>query len=210
MGNKYIIFFFSLLLLSFFGCGGAGKKEIATEVNSDFFHSGDILFQDSQSSQSLAVKLATRSKWSHCAILMKEDHNWVVFEAVQPVRKISFKEWISLGKNKEFKVKRLRLNHGDINFSCFLDYLNSNLQKNYDAAFSWTEEKMYCSELVWKSFKRCLGIEIGQLQKLAECDLSHPVVRRKLKERYGDSIPLNETIISPEGIWNSSLLETVN
>ena len=43
--------------------------------------------------------------------------------------------------------------------------------KNYDLTFEWSDDKIYCSELIWKIYKRSTGIEIwieGSLQgKLA-------------------------------------------
>jgi hypothetical protein len=34
-------------------------------------------------------------------------------------------------------------------------------------------------------------------------------VKKKMKERYGNKIPLNEIVISPASIFNSELLVTV-
>jgi hypothetical protein len=81
--------------------------------------------------------------------------------------------------------------------------------KNYDLAFEWSDDKIYCSELIWKVYQRGTGIEIGEVEKLSDFDLSNPAVRAKMIERYGDKIPMNETVISPAAIFNSKLLETV-
>jgi hypothetical protein len=75
--------------------------------------------------------------------------------------------------------------------------------------FGWGDDKLYCSELVWKIYKQATGLEVGKLQKLKDFDLSNPIVARKLKERYGNKIPLDETVISPVAIFNSQLLMTV-
>jgi uncharacterized protein YycO len=81
--------------------------------------------------------------------------------------------------------------------------------KNYDMTFEWSDDKIYCSELIWKAYQRGTGIEIGRLQKLREFDLSDETVKAKMKERYGDNIPMNETVISPSAIFDSELLFTV-
>ena len=81
--------------------------------------------------------------------------------------------------------------------------------KPYDLLFDWSDEKIYCSELVWKIYKEALGIELGKLQQLKDFDLSHPTVQKKLGERYGNHPPLNATVISPENIFSSSELEEV-
>jgi hypothetical protein len=79
----------------------------------------------------------------------------------------------------------------------------------YDFAFGWSDDRVYCSELVWKVYKEALGIELGDLQHLRDFDLSHPAVRQKLRERYGDRVPLDEPVISPAAIAGSPLLETI-
>ncbi|EAB8791710.1 hypothetical protein YG57_26890, partial [Salmonella enterica subsp. enterica] len=74
---------------------------------------------------------------------------------------------------------------------------------------SWDDERIYCSELVWKIYKNALNTEVGQLQTLREFDLSSPEVQAKMKERYGKAVPLNETVISPVAVFDSPLLTTV-
>ena len=81
--------------------------------------------------------------------------------------------------------------------------------KNYDLTFEWSDDKIYCSELIWKIYKEATGLEIGKLQKLKDFDLTNPLVRTKMRERYGNNIPLNEPVISPGAIFNSDLLITV-
>jgi hypothetical protein len=39
--------------------------------------------------------------------------------------------------------------------------------------------------------------------------LTSDAVKKKMKERYGNEIPLNEIVISPASIFNSELLITV-
>jgi len=81
--------------------------------------------------------------------------------------------------------------------------------KNYDLAFEWSDDKIYCSELIWKIYQRSTGIEIGKLEKLSNFDLTNEAVKQKMKERYGDKIPTEEIVISPAAIFDSELLTTV-
>lgn len=78
--------------------------------------------------------------------------------------------------------------------------------KDYDLAFEWSDDKIYCSELIWKIYQRATGIEIGKLQKLGDFDLTNDTVRQKMKERYGDFISTDEIVISPAAIFESDLL----
>ena len=75
--------------------------------------------------------------------------------------------------------------------------------------FGWSDDRIYCSELIWKVYERGLGRKIGQLQQLRDFDLSNPAVQAKLRERYGNRLPLAETVISPVSIFNSPELVTV-
>ena len=81
--------------------------------------------------------------------------------------------------------------------------------KSYDIYFDWSDDRIYCSELVWKIYKKALNIEIGELQQLSDFDLTNNEVKKKMKERYGENIPLNEKVISPASMFNSDKLETV-
>jgi len=80
--------------------------------------------------------------------------------------------------------------------------------RDYDPYFEWSDERIYCSELVWKVFDRGAGVRLGEQQTIADFDLSHPAVQAKVKELYGDNVPLDEVVISPVAIFDSGLLDT--
>jgi hypothetical protein len=44
---------------------------------------------------------------------------------------------------------------------------------------------------------------------MKDLDLSQPVVRRKIRDRFGDTPPLDEIVITPETIFSASNLVTV-
>lgn len=48
-----------------------------------------------------------------------------------------------------------------------------------------------------------------QLGHRRDFDLRHPAVQARLRERYGDRLPLSEPVISPAGIFRSPALVTV-
>jgi len=174
---------------------------------------GDIIFQTSLSGQSKAIRLATHSTYSHCGIVYKKGRELYVFEAVEPVKLTPLSEWIARGEGGKFAIRRLK-NRGKILTPAVLEKMkqveNSFAGKHYDIYFDWSDDNIYCSELVWKVYKEATGLEIGQLEKLRNFDLSSDIVKQKLKERYGDHIPLDENVISPASIYNSELLKPVN
>src|SRR5690606_34351957 len=61
------------------------QQEYESLISSDILREGDIVFQTGVSDQCEAIKLATKSDYTHCGIIFKEGHEFFVYEAVQPV-----------------------------------------------------------------------------------------------------------------------------
>ena len=188
------------------------KNEVKSFAENGEIKDGDIVFQTSLSAQSKAIQLATHSKYSHCGIIFKDKNGFYVLEAVQPVKHTTMDKWLSKGADGHYVIKRLK----NADSVLTLETITKMKQvgevfsgKDYDLAFGWSDDKMYCSELVWKIYQRATGIEVGKLQKLKEFDLTNDAVKQKMKERYGNNIPMNETVISPGAIFDSELLMTV-
>ena len=173
---------------------------------------GDIVFQTSRSSQSLAIQLATKSPYSHMGIVYIREGEPLVFEAVQPVKLTPLRTWIERGEREHFVAKRLRDADSRLTSETLQRMLAAGEQlsgKDYDLYFEWSDDRIYCSELVWKVFERGAGVRLGEQQTIADFDLSHPAVQAKVRERYGDQIPLNEVVVSPVAIFNAVDLITV-
>jgi uncharacterized protein YycO len=175
--------------------------------------SGDIIFQTSGSGQSEAIQLATNSVYSHMGIIYENNGEYQVYEAVQPVKLTPLREWIKRGENGHYVIKRLK----DAETILTPEVLKAMkkagepyMGKPYDLYFEWSDDKIYCSELVWKIYQQATGLEIGQLEQLSDFDLSSEVVKSLMKERYGNRIPLNEKVISPGAMFRSELLVTVS
>ena len=176
------------------------------------FMSGDIIFQTSESNQSKAIQIATKSRYSHMGIIYLQDNEYYVFEAVQPVKLTLLTDWIKRGENEHYVVKRLKNSKEVLTSEKLSDMKvigNRFLGKNYDLYFEWSDERIYCSELVWKIYKEALGIEVGELETLQDFDLTNEVVTEKLRERYGNNIPKNELVISPASMFKSEKLQTI-
>lgn len=204
------------LLLVLAGCTQKFEKQhqVTTRpVTDSSLHDGDIIFQTSRSAQSIAVQQATRSPYSHCGLIVKRNGDWYVLEAVQPVKFTVLDKWIERGKGGDYVIKRL-INADKIltpSATNIMDTVaNAFISKDYDIYFGWDDDKIYCSELIWKIYKRSIGISIGNTQKLRDMDLSGNVVKQKMFERYKNKVPLNDTVITPVAIFNSPLLTTVS
>jgi len=193
----------AIVLAVFLGCSAGGGYEP---------RNGDIVFQTSRSSQSLAIQLATKSPYSHMGIVYVRDGQPFVFEAVQPVKLTPLDEWIGRGERGHFVAKRLR----DADARLTPQALQAMRAvgerfagKDYDLYFEWSDDRICCSELVWKVFDEGAGIEIGERQTIADFDLTHPAVKAKLAERFGDRIPRDEVVVSPVAMFDAPQLRTV-
>jgi uncharacterized protein YycO len=174
------------------------------------FKSGDIIFQESESSQSKAIQLATHSKYSHCGIIYKNNGKTYVLEAVQPVKLTTLDVWINRGKNKHFVLKRFNKSLNEIQIRRMQLVGQKMIGKPYDFWFNWSDDKIYCSELVWKIYYEGADIKLSELEKIGQFNLNSREVRNKLIERYSKTIPLGESVVSPASLFNSKNLVTVN
>lgn len=188
------------------------SQEIKSSVSRPEIKDGDLIFQTSLSQQSKAIQLATHSKYSHCGLIYKKGADFFVFEAIQPVQWTPLEKWIARGEKSKFVIKRLKHAEEILTPTTVQKMIQTGETfkgKDYDLTFEWSDDKIYCSELIWKVYQRAAGIEIGKRQKLSEFDLANEIVKKKMAERYGSKIPMNETVISPSAIFNSDLLTTV-
>ncbi|MGN7823807.1 YiiX family permuted papain-like enzyme [Chitinophaga sp. 22536] len=173
---------------------------------------GDVIFQESMSDLSTAIKLATHSKYSHCGIILPKDGELYVYEALQPVRYTPLQAWINRGRKGHYVIKRLKNADSVITQTTVQKMVDAGKKyngKNYDFYFGWSDERIYCSELVWKIYKESTGLELGKLEQLKDFDLNSPAVKEQMKQIYGNNIPMTEQIISPVSMFNSPLLKTV-
>ncbi|MCL2789930.1 MAG: YiiX family permuted papain-like enzyme [Desulfobulbus sp.] len=173
---------------------------------------GDLIFHTSRSAQSQAIQQATGSRYSHMGLILFRRGKPYVLEAASTVQYTPLAEWIARGAGGHYVVKRLKTAPQTLTPDA-LEKLRQTadtfVDKPYDLTFEWTDDRLYCSELVWKIYDRALGIQIGKLQKIREFNLDAPAVKQKLRERYGNKIPLEETVIAPQAMFESPLLTVV-
>ncbi|MBP6423477.1 MAG: YiiX family permuted papain-like enzyme [Tidjanibacter sp.] len=187
-------------------------REVETMQQEKVLRDGDLIFQTSLSGQSRAIQEATGSKYSHCGIIYRDGCDYFVYEAVQSVKSTPLAQWIARGKGGHYVVKRLAGADSlltERNIAAMRREAARFAGRDYDLTFGWSDDRLYCSELIWKIYDRTLGIRLGNLQRLGDFDLSAPAVREKLAERYGAAPPLDEPVISPAAIFDSPLLVRV-
>lgn len=172
---------------------------------------GDIFFIQSQTDQAAAINEATGSVWTHVGIIVKRSDSWHVAESSGPLLVTPLKTFIGRSRNKAYKVMRNQ------KFSQkMLPRLYAALYKYnqpYDIFFEFSDERIYCSELVYKVFKDVTGIPVGRLEKFKDLKLNGPFVSKLIEERLtaiGKEINLEEPIITPVGLFDDKNLTFVH
>ena len=189
---------------------------------SSLWREGDVIFHKSKSSQSAAIAEAQGSSpWTHMGILLKipaDSKNWRVLEAVQPVRLIRAEDFIARGRERAFEVKRWAPPYDTVvaqGLTQLKTTLFAYLGRDYDLFFEWSDQKLYCSELVYKGYAAAFSElpPIATLQKLGDLRLTGPKMRQLIRRRSqasGHPPNLEEPILTPAQLMASPLLITID
>jgi hypothetical protein len=154
----------------------------------------------------------TGSDYTHMGILLVQGNKVQVFEAVQPVKLTPLSRWTARGKGGQYLVMRLKNADRILTSQALARLRREGMRhrgKAYDLRFDWSDREMYCSELVWKMYKRALGIEIGAPQRWSELDLSSAAARRLAEKRLGGLPDPDGLVITPARVMESPLLTKV-
>ena len=199
MGNlRLLIFVFISLTIS--SCGQ--KSTVPQDC--------DIVFHESTSRQSPIIKLAQHSKWTHCGIVFHIGDKAYVYEAVDTVRYTPLKDWVARGKDGVYCAKRLKSPLSASSIEKMKTVGAKYKGKHYDTLFQWSDNRMYCSELIWKIYFEGAGIEVCKPNHFSDYSISLPRVKKLIKERYGDKFDPSEQIVSPQALFKSKLLKKVH
>ena len=210
---KYVLFNLLILIASLYGIykyiDWATLKMYQGD-NSEL-KNGDIIFQTSKSSQSRAIQIASKSIYSHVGIIYTNDNEHYVFEASSKVKLTPLDKWINNGVDGKYVVKRIKDSEKILTQNTLknMKSVGENFKgKNYDKYFNWSDNELYCSELVWKIYKKAVKIELGKLEKISDLNLNKEVIDQ-LNIRYKGKVPYNELLITPAQIFNSDKLITI-
>jgi len=172
---------------------------------------GDLVFQTSSAKPATAIGAATHSGLNHVGMVVHADGHLAVYEADGTVHTTPLDAWIARAP-ATFVARRLK----DAPRFLTADGLaklaatsKRNIGKPADTVFDAGDDKMYSSELIWKTYRDALGVDLGVPQPLRSLDLSAPEVKALLAQRYGKAVPLDTPVITPAQIFDSELLETV-
>jgi hypothetical protein len=174
------------------------------------FQEGDLLFQSLNTSQSLALKLATGSDYTHCGIVFISEGRVFVYEALVQMTMTPVEEWL----DRSPEVLWLRLKDPKVLTAQVISKMKKAGEdlkdRTYDTLFQWSDEKIYCSELVYKIYQRGADLELVPLKTFGDYNLGSEAVRDLIEKRYGGELPLAEKAVAPADLLESPLLQVVD
>jgi uncharacterized protein YycO len=203
-----------LLILIFLSIVLSAQAQVSSKAQ---LQEGDIIFHQSQSSQSLALREITQSVWTHTGVIIRNQNKWFVVEAARGVEVTPLEKFIDRGVGKKYIIKRLRpelINQSQSQSvsnklkTALLAYAGLK----YDFWFEWSDSTIYCSELVWKAYDDAFGIQLTTPERFRDFSLNGPYAQRLIQERYiaqGRQLNLDEPVVSPIALLESDLLVDV-
>lgn len=164
---------------------------------------GDVIFQTSQSQQSPLIQIATRSKISHCGIIVMRNGKPYVLETLKTLVVTPLDKFIARGEDGKYWLKRSNKENIKIKYGSYLG-------KPYDLAFKFDNGKFYCSELIYDIYKNQLGIELCEPKKVSDYLIlgtdKLPQIEKAMKKR---GITKEQYAVAPIDIFESDYLEEV-
>lgn len=182
MKKILMIMLVSIFSLTMFADGSTTYKE------------GDVIFIISKSSQSKFVQYATKSLWSHCGIVVYKNKQPYVLEASNVVKLTPLNRFIAKGRGSLTVQCRYTEKPIKINYKKYLGI-------PYDSQFSMTNNKYYCSELVWVIYKNQLGVKLCEPQPISSYNTFG--LSKLLKKR---GISKKSKFVAPSDLLNSDKL----
>jgi len=159
--------------------------------NYNSLRTGDIIFH---------TPINYGSKDNRIAIIDVDIHGYTVLEITDRVQHSSLRAWTQ--KHKNYIVKRL-VNADSIftkkNIRLFRTERQKFIFKPIDTLYCWTDDEIYDSELIWKTYQRALDIELCKIDTLLFANKNIPE-QENCQEVF---------FVSPNSILESKKLVTI-
>lgn len=169
---------------------------------------GDLIFQSLPHNELVdVIEGASGSPFSHCGIVMNVNGSWMVHEAIGEVRSTWLPLWILRGRGGAFTALRLRDAPEGGALARWRTEITNTLGKRYDYNFSPDDREYYCSELITKTARLALGIDLGEWKPLRE--LRWQPFETAIRRFSGGELPLDRLIVTPASIARSPRLVEV-
>ena len=190
--------------------GWLHAKKKAKTPRYERLRTGDIVFQHTGGEQGVAVEAATNSPYTHVGVVFEKEGELYVLEAVQPVQVIRLKDFRK--RSDIFHARRL-IDETPLDMDAItkaIEWGQKQIGKDYDSLFQWSDDTLYCSELVWKVYHEGAGLDLCKTKNFSAYFIEKPEVRAIIKKRYGNTpLPATEPVVAPSDLAESPLLKEV-
>jgi len=156
---------------------------------------GDVIFQSSKSRQSPLISAATLSPITHCGVIVIKGGEPYVLEASSTLKVTPLKEFIKRGRWGAYWIK-----HPKDMGNMHIRYRHL-LGRSYDLAFSFNNNKYYCSELVYDIYKYQLGVELCEpkpMKSYITWGMKKVMIRRGMNP--------DDLVVAPSDLFKSNKL----
>ncbi len=172
---------------------------------------GDILFQSLPNEPGMdlvdAIEGATESPYSHCGMVTRDGDEWIVLEAIGPVKETPLQDYIQRGRGHKFWAYRFDEDKRK-HIPVALNAMREDLGKEYDPRYRFDSENIYCSELIFRGWKTATGEDLGKVVKLGDLKWERykPVI--EAIEGQGN-LPLDREMITPRDMARAKGLKQI-
>ena len=197
------------LALALLGCLAGcllGKSGSTQDLSIYDFRQGDILLQHIPSHLCSVIADVTQSQYSHCGIVVYRRGEAFVLEAIGPVKCTSLRKWLGQGASRLFTQLRVKEATAE-QIAGVVAEAKKMLGKPYDIQYELDENKIYCSELIYKAFLRGGSVEVGSKQRLG--DMKWRLHEKFIRHLTGGELPLDREIVTPQALVDSPATESV-
>ncbi len=150
----WLVGVFSLFLLGGAWLDGAPARELAAREAAwgVALRTGDFVFQDLACGERCdLIRDVTRSPYVHVGVVVAEGGERVVWEAYRPVGPTPLEEWVRRGVSRHVTAYRPPADALPPR-RALVSALEGLRGRPYDANYQWDEERIYCSELLYRAF----------------------------------------------------------
>lgn len=167
---------------------------------------GDFIFQHLPGDMTAMIADITQSQYSHCGIIVKKPAGFFVLQAIGPVLETPLNQWINSGVGKRFTIVRLKKKfQSDIPAIISQGY--KFVGKPYDIQYQWDDQKIYCSELIYKAVFNATGLRLAEFVRLG--DMAWQPYEQTIRQITGGKLPLDREMITPQSLVVSDKVDMV-
>ena len=168
---------------------------------------GDFVFQSLPHNPLIdAIEGSSGSPFSHCGIVKRRGEQWVVIEAIGPVKETTLSWWIAQGRDKAFVTYRLREPLTQ-KIPAIIAAAEKYEGRPYDIHYDMDDEKIYCSELLYKAVRDATGRKLGKIRKLGE--LNWRPYEQVIRNIENGNLPLDREMITPRDFSEAPELQQI-